>query len=92
MICLAKPKEDNEKNTEWIIAGNPDKYDIIGESQVLGSIDWTQSVKIAVGDIVYIYISNTVRAIKIKCKVNAVNKVVPTIDDSKFNKLSLIHI
>lgn len=86
MICLAKPKEDNEKNTEWIIAGNPDKYDIIGESQVLGSIDWTQSVKIAVGDIVYIYISNTVRAIKIKCKVNAVNKVVPTIDDSKFNK------
>ena len=72
---MAKPKEDNEKNTEWIIAGNPDKYDIIGESQVLGSIDWTQSVKIAVGDIVYIYISNTVRAIKIKCKVNAVNKV-----------------
>ena len=47
---MAKPKEDNEKNTEWIIAGNPDKYDIIGESQVLGSIDWTQSVKIAVGD------------------------------------------
>lgn len=86
MICLANPKEDNENNTEWIIACNPDKYDVIGAFQELGSIDWTQSANIFVGDIVYIYVSNMVRTIKVKCKVNAVNKAVPTIDDSKFNK------
>jgi mcrBC restriction endonuclease system, mcrB subunit len=83
---LANPKEDNENNTEWIIACNPDKYDVIGAFHELGSIDWTQSANIVVGDIVYIYVSNTVRTIKVKCKVNAVNKAVPTIDDSKFNK------
>ena len=83
---MANPKEDNENNTEWIIACNPDKYDVIGAFHELGSIDWTQSVNIVVGDIVYIYVSNTVRTIKVKCKVNAVNKAVPTIDDSKFNK------
>lgn len=83
---MANPKEDNENNTEWIIACNPDKYDVIGAFQELGSIDWTQSANIVIGDIVYIYVSNTVRTIKVKCKVNAVNKAVPTIDDSKFNK------
>lgn len=83
---MANPKEDNENNTEWIIACNPDKYDVIGAFQELGSIDWTQSANIVVGDIVYIYVSNTVRAIKIKCKVNAVNKAVQTIDDSRFNR------
>ncbi len=74
------------KNTEWIIAGNPDKYDVIGAFRKLGAIDWRQSVNVAVGDIIYIYVSNTVRAIKFKCKVNAVNKTVPNIEDSKFNK------
>ena len=77
---MANPKEDNENNTEWIIACNPDKYDVIGAFHELGSIDWTQSANIVVGDIVYIYVSNTVRTIKVKCKVNAVNKAVPTID------------
>lgn len=82
---------DNHKdnvidNTEWIIAGNPDKYDVVGAFRELGLIDWVQSANIAVGDIVYIYVSNTVRAIQFKCKVNAVNKAIPTIDDHKFNK------
>lgn len=79
-------KENTIKNTEWIISGNPDKYDVIGAFRELGSIDWAQSVNVSVGDIVYIYVSNTVRAIKFKCKVNAVNKTVSTIDDNKFNR------
>ena len=33
----------NENNTEWIIAGNPDKYDVVGAFRELGTIDWTQS-------------------------------------------------
>lgn len=79
-------KENTIKNTEWIISGNPDKYDVIGAFRELGAIDWGQSVNVSVGDIVYIYVSNTVRAIKFKCKVNAVNKTVSTIDDNKFNR------
>lgn len=79
-------KENTIKNTEWIISGNPDKYDVIGAFRELGSIDWGQSVNVSVGDIVYIYVSNTIRAIKFKCKVNAVNKTVSTIDDNKFNR------
>lgn len=76
--------EDDKPVTEWIISGNPDKYDIIGAFKELGTVDWTQSVNIAVGDIVYIYVSNTVRAIRFKCRANAVNKEETTIDDSKF--------
>lgn len=86
MIHLDSQKENTIKNTEWIISGNPDKYDVIGAFRELGSIDWGQSVNVSVGDIVYIYVSNTVRAIKFKCKVNAVNKTVLTIDDNKFNR------
>ena len=86
MIHLDSQKENTIKNTEWIISGNPDKYDVIGAFRELGSIDWGQSVNVSVGDIVYIYVSNTVRAIKFKCKVNAVNKTVSTIDDNKFNR------
>ena len=29
----------NENNTEWIIAGNPDKYDVVGAFRELGTID-----------------------------------------------------
>lgn len=79
-------KEKAYKNTEWIIAGNPDKYDVVEAFRKLGSIDWVQSTNVAVGDIVYIYVSNTIRAIQFKCKVNAVNKTKPTIDDSRFNR------
>ena len=79
-------KEKTYKNTEWIIAGNPDKYDVVEAFRKLGSIDWVQSTNVAVGDIVYIYVSNTIRAIQFKCKVNAVNKTKPTIDDSRFNR------
>lgn len=79
-------KEKTYKNTEWIIAGNPDKYDVVEAFHKLGSIDWVQSTNVAVGDIVYIYVSNTIRAIQFKCKVNAVNKTKPTIDDSRFNR------
>lgn len=75
-------KEKTYKNTEWIIAGNPDKYDVVEAFRKLGSIDWVQSTNVAVGDIVYTYVSNTIRAIQFKCKVNAVNKTKPTIDDS----------
>ena len=83
---MDKQKEIAVKNTEWIIPGNPDRFDIVDAFRKLGTLDWVQNTNVAVGDIVYIYISNSVRAIQLKCKVNAVNKTEPTIDDSQFNK------
>ena len=83
---MDKQKEIAVKNTEWIIPGNPDRFDIVEAFRKLGALDWVQNRNVAVGDIVYIYISNSVRAIQLKCKVNAVNKTEPTIDDSQFNK------
>lgn len=71
--------------TEWIISGNPAKYDVIGAFHELGTVDWTQSSNVQVGDTVYIYVSNTIRNIKFKCVANAVDKVTPTIEDQKFN-------
>ena len=75
------------QNSEWIIAGDPDKYDALGAFRELGRVDWAQSANMNQGDIVYVYISHTVHAIRCKCKVNAVNKTETTIDDSKFIKL-----
>lgn len=78
-------KRGKQMSTEWIISGNPNKYDVIEAFHELEKIDWKQSSNVEVGDTVYIYVSNTVRNIKFKCKVNAIDKVTPTIDDQKFN-------
>ncbi len=70
--------------TEWLIPANPKKYNVIDAFNELKIIEWKQSVNIAVGDIVYIYISLPIQAIKFKCKVNKINISVRTIDDSKY--------
>lgn len=31
------------QNSEWIIAGDPDKYDVLGAFRELGRVDWAQS-------------------------------------------------
>ena len=60
-------------------------YDIFGAFRDLKVLDWKQtSTIIAVGDSVYIYVSNPIRAIMFKCKVNKVNLLVSEIDDSKY--------
>ena len=71
--------------TEWIISGNPKKYDVINAFRNLGIIDWTQSANMEVGDIVYIYVSGDVKAICFRCRVNAVNLEEVTIDDSEYD-------
>lgn len=70
---------------EWIISGNPDKYDVVGAFHELGVIDWTQHANFAVGDFVYIYVSGNVKALRFKCVVNRVDMKFPDIDDQKFN-------
>lgn len=69
---------------EWIIACNPDEYDVIGAFDALDVIDWKQSTNIEVDDIVYIYVAKPVSALRFKCVVQKVNMEDPEIDDIDF--------
>ena len=71
--------------TEWIISGNPQKYDLINAFRDLGKIDWRQSTNVEEGDIVYIYVSEGFQAIKYKCRANKVNIDHLEIEDSKYD-------
>lgn len=71
--------------TEWFIAGNPKKYDLINAFKDLGTVDWKQSTNVAAGDTVYIYVSDTYQAVKYKCRANKVDLQKPDIDDQKYN-------
>lgn len=71
--------------TEWIISGNLKKYDLAGAFRALGKVDWKQSTNVSEGDIVYIYISDSVQAIRFKCRATKVDIQVPDIDDKEFN-------
>lgn len=71
--------------TQWIIPCNMKYYDIKGAFQALKRLDWKQSTpSIQVGDEVFIYVGNPVKAIKYRCKVNKVNLPSEEIDDSAF--------
>lgn len=72
-------------STEWFISGNPTKYDVVGAFKELNKIDWKQSTNVAVGDIVYIYVSEGDQAVKYKCKVNKVDLPNVEIEDRKFD-------
>ena len=71
--------------TEWIVPCNPNLYRVDDAFAALKKLDWKQtSPKMKVGDIVYIYVSKPVRAIRYKCKVTKVNLKEIEIDDSAF--------
>ncbi len=80
-----KRKKVSGVMTEWIISGNPKYYDCINAFRDLKRIDWKQNTNIAVGDVVYIYISGSEQAIRIKSRAVKVDKSKPTIDDSKYD-------
>lgn len=69
---------------DWMISGNPQKYDVIEAFRELKRVDWGQSANFQVDDIVYIYVSAPVQAIKFKCRVNAVDKKLVEAEDSEF--------
>ena len=59
---------------KWIIPSNLKQYDVIGAFQSLSELTWTQRFKsVEVGDLVYIYVSSPVSAIKFCCEVAATN-------------------
>lgn len=76
---------DKENTTYWFISGNPDRFNVIDAFHDLGKIDWKQSTKVEVGDVVYIYLSAKFQCIKFKCKVNKVNLENPEISDDEYN-------
>lgn len=70
---------------KWIVPCNPSQYDVFGAFKQLKRVEWKQITNINVGDIVFIYISKPIQAIKYKCIATKVN--LPSagrIDDSKF--------
>lgn len=79
---------------QWFISANPEFYDTVGAFNELGEIDWKQAenANFSKGDIVYIYVSHKVHALKIKAEISDTNLTFDqTINDSKFvlNKDSL---
>lgn len=75
-----------ENYTEWIISGNPKEYRVIEAFRELRKLDWRQSKKanINAGDIVYVFVSEGIWAIRLKCRVNKTNIEVPDIDDHEY--------
>ena len=53
----------------WLIAANPNKYDIDAAFDELQFIDWTKNANYKKNDIIFIYVSNPVQRIKYICKV-----------------------
>lgn len=81
MIELSKDKNVSE----WVISGNPNRFDVISAFRDLKKINWRQSTNISVGDIVYIYVSSPVQSIRFKCKVNKTELIKQEIDDRKYD-------
>ena len=53
----------------WIIPSNKKYFDSEAAFAKLHEINWKQSFKANIGDIVYIYVTAPVKAIKFKCVV-----------------------
>ena len=71
----------------WVIPCNIKSYDVINAFENLDIIDWKQSRNLSeakVGDIVFIYVSKPVQAIKYKCCITNINKPTSTSDDHSY--------
>lgn len=79
-MCL-----EQTKVTEWIISDNPEQYNVVDAFHNLHRVDWAQKANMTVGDIVYIYISGNVKAIKFKCRVNKASLDELDIDDREYD-------
>ena len=70
---------------EWLVSCNIKYYDVDGAFKKLKRLDWKQSSpSIEDEDIVYIYVSAPIRAVKYKCRVVRAGLTKRDIDDSEF--------
>ena len=70
---LRKQKLGLISRTEWIVPANPKYYDVESELQAGKEILWKQSNNIAVGDLVYLYVTEPTAAIRYQCEALEVN-------------------
>src|SRR5699024_11940603 len=70
--------------TNWVISCNLNHYNVIDAFKKLNTLHWKQSTNVQAGDIVFIYVTNPIGAIKFKTKVNKVDLPYVEIDDQEF--------
>lgn len=71
--------------THWIIPADIKLYDLEGSFSKNGFVDWREKVDYAVGDIVYIYISQPISGVRYKTRVEKINlSIEETVDDTEF--------
>ena len=65
---------DNARHrmSDWLIPCSPDIYDAEAAFQEYGTIVWHQDCNMSAGDIAYLYVSAPVKAIRCKCRIEAV--------------------
>ena len=69
----------------WIIPCNEKYYKHREAFTNLNTIDWRQSTNVEIGDEVYIYVGQTVKAILYKCEVLDVNITEQNNNDFEYN-------
>ena len=67
----------------WLISANASVYDHYSSFTENGYIDWHQTAKYKIGDIVYIYCTKPVQMIRYKAVVTAINMPFDEITDDK---------
>ena len=71
--------------SEWIVSYNPGLYLLDEAFRDLGNIEWhIGRYSISLGDILYIYVGRTDKAIRYKCIVVSEKRNITTIDDSLY--------
>lgn len=67
----------------WLLSSGNKKFQLDECLKKFGYVDWTQTRKVEVGDVVFVYISKPIGAVKYKMKVDRVNM---TFDETTDNK------
>ncbi|WP_079478856.1 EVE domain-containing protein [Halobacillus salinus] len=62
-------EQQSAENRIWLMPANPKNYDIEAAFRQYDTIEWKQSYTYEVGDIIYIYVSGTVRQVRYKVEV-----------------------
>lgn len=69
----------------WLLSSGNKKFQLDDCLKKYGYVDWTQTRKVEVGDVVFVYISKPIGAVKYKIKVDRVNMIFgETTDNEEF--------
>ena len=69
----------------WLLSSGNKKFQLDECLKKYGYVDWTQTRKVEVGDVVFVYISKPIGTVKYKMKVDRVNMTFEkTTDNEEF--------